>query len=264
MRTSASKTALGLTTLESREVPATFANGVLTINASESPVVGGSRMVTVRVVSQSPNGQFVKVDGQAINGAEVWLRPKDVTGVVVIGSPQKDRISVQAVEGKYGFHDLDGRVEVSGGGGNDVIYGTAFADRLSGGAGDDIIKGGPGSDVIRGGSGDDDLYGSGDGNTHPTDGNDAVYGEGDNDTLHGGGGNDILVGGPGVDVFLGGGPGDDTVYFDGQDKKPVHGWKGYGFEHAYAGNPKPPAFVAPFKTVGHRSADGWLDPMPVV
>lgn len=62
---------------------------------------------------------------------------------------------------------------LSGGEGNDILWGLAGVDSLSGGS--DSLLGGADDDVIRGGGG--------------------------NDTLNGGTGNDQLVGGTGADVF---------------------------------------------------------------
>lgn len=48
---------------------------------------------------------------------------------------------------------------ITGGNGDDIIWGNAGDDVINGGRGDDIIDGGPGDDVINGGRGDDDLTG---------------------------------------------------------------------------------------------------------
>ncbi len=61
----------------------------------------------------------------------------------------------------------------------------AGRDSLSGGAGDDLIYGNRGDDILDGGSGDDTLYG----------GQDA-------DRLSGGAGDDVLYGGLGGDSFI--------------------------------------------------------------
>ncbi len=52
---------------------------------------------------------------------------------------------------------LDGRNQIDGGGGNDIIHGghDNSGDILIGGAGDDVIFGGSGNDDLRGGTGDD-------------------------------------------------------------------------------------------------------------
>jgi hypothetical protein len=68
----------------------------------------------------------------------------------------------------------------NGGGGNDLILGTAAGETLNGGGGDDCIVGGGG-----------------------------------NDTLNGQGGNDVLIGGPGFWVVLNGGGGFDTCIRNG-------------------------------------------------
>ena len=79
---------------------------------------------------------------------------------------------------------------------------TGGDNTLSGGGGDDEIYGGSGDDTLNGGAGDDTLYGGAGG-----------------DTLDGGAGDDALVGGPGGDSFTGG-DGDDTVsYANARDEK---------------------------------------------
>ncbi len=65
------------------------------------------------------------------------------------------------------------------------------ADVLSGGAGDDIIYGYGGNDTLNGGDDNDVLFGGA--------GNDTLNGDAGNDTLVGGAGNDILNGGTGTD-----------------------------------------------------------------
>jgi Ca2+-binding RTX toxin-like protein len=67
-----------------------------------------------------------------------------------------------------------------------TILGTVFADELSGTGGDDIIYGG--SVAV---------------NRYTNDGNDTVYARGGNDIVYGGGGNDLLVGDEGSDILIG-------------------------------------------------------------
>lgn len=69
-------------------------------------------------------------------------------------------------------------------------------DKLSGGAGNDTLYGYDGNDKLLGGTGNDTLFG----------------GRG-NDNLQGGAGNDVLVGGSGIDV-LSGGAGRDVFVYD--------------------------------------------------
>ena len=109
----------------------------------------------------------------------------------VDGGPGNDLI--------YGGQDDD---LLSGGAGNDTLVGglnspetfvfrdgqlwiPAGQDSLSGGAGDDLVYGNQGDDLLAGGSGDDTLYG----------GQDA-------DRLTGGADDDLLYGGLGGDAFV--------------------------------------------------------------
>ncbi|MDR6539341.1 calcium-binding protein [Variovorax soli] len=112
---------------------------------------------------------------------------------------------------------------LTGGTGNDTIYGYSTADTLSGDSGNDGLYGRDGNDVLNAGAGDDSLAGEG--------GNDTLNGEAGNDTLQGGAGDDILQGGAGNDILAGGrydtwngyydGWGNDVYQFgrgDGQDR----------------------------------------------
>ncbi|MBI5041634.1 MAG: hypothetical protein HZB57_10705, partial [Gammaproteobacteria bacterium] len=82
---------------------------------------------------------------------------------------------------------------------NDVIHGSAMADRVDAGLGDDQIYGAAGADTLMGGQGADTLDGGA-----------------DNDTLDGGVGNDTLLGGAGEDRYvLQWGMGSDLVIEDG-------------------------------------------------
>jgi RTX calcium-binding nonapeptide repeat (4 copies) len=54
---------------------------------------------------------------------------------------------------------ITGFEQVIGGGGNDLIYGSAVANQILGNAGGDILCGFAGNDVLNGGLGEDDLFG---------------------------------------------------------------------------------------------------------
>ncbi len=107
--------------------------------------------------------------------------------------------------------NFPGRATLRGGGGNDVLSGTADADFLDGGDGADSILGRSGGDNLFGGAGNDTLQGE--------LGNDTIDGGADADIVLGQQGNDSLVGGTGRDVLIGsvgndsvdGGDGDDLV-----------------------------------------------------
>ena len=98
-----------------------------------------------------------------------------------------------------------GLESVSGGSGDDQLFGDDGENSLTGGPGADEIHGRGGSDSVTGLSGQDQLYGD--------DGADVVWGHG---------GRDILVGGAGDDGVVsaeerGGGRPDELVCGDGED-----------------------------------------------
>ncbi|WP_342342401.1 calcium-binding protein [Roseivivax marinus] len=121
------------------------------------------------------------------------------------------------IEGGLSYED--GREVLSGGRGNDLIFGDdsnnsapVFSrDVISAGWGDDTVEAGSGKDVIGGGHGDD-LIDAGwqDDSVYAGAGSDTVEGDRGNDLLQGGMGSDSLSGGQGNDT-LSGGPGNDTL-----------------------------------------------------
>jgi hypothetical protein len=115
------------------------------------------------------------------------------SGVRVTGSPGADTI---AAGGGGAVACPDPAVEISGGGGPDVLQSGCSADHLAGNAGRDSLDGGAGSDELDGG-GDGDVLEGGPGT----------------DVLRGGDGRDLLVPGTGADVILGG-PGTDRVSYE--------------------------------------------------
>lgn len=107
----------------------------------------------------------------------------------------------------------DGNDEIVGSNGDDIIEGGGndIEDRLSGGAGNDTIYGcGPspevdGQDRIRGGTGNDILYGNGgEDDIGGGDHDDWIYGNEQDDTLVGDEGRDHIYGGAGNDNIGGG------------------------------------------------------------
>ena len=58
-----------------------------------------------------------------------------------------------------GVAELDGKLSVTGGGGDDVLTGGTLADTLSGGAGADTLDGGAGADTITSGAGNNNITG---------------------------------------------------------------------------------------------------------
>ncbi|MCB1064158.1 MAG: LEPR-XLL domain-containing protein, partial [Verrucomicrobiae bacterium] len=115
------------------------------------------------------------------------------------------------------------RDEISGGLGNDQIFGQGGDDLLEGDDGNDAIFGGAGHDEILGGNGIDEIHG-GDGNDNIQGGNDSddLYGDAGDDYIDGGESSDEIFGGDGADVLIGGlgndwiegGAGNDAIIGD--------------------------------------------------
>jgi len=108
---------------------------------------------------------------------------------------------------------------ITGGSGDDTLFGFAGNDTIRGLGGDDVLFGSDGSDVVDGGSGDDFLFGDLTLVEGVGFGNDTLIGGDGIDALDGDEGNDSLVGGNGSDFFfdrqgnntIGGGANDDYI-----------------------------------------------------
>jgi Ca2+-binding RTX toxin-like protein len=71
---------------------------------------------------------------------------------LAIDASTLDAMDILSVDGSA---EINGRLELTGGAGKDVLKGGAGADMLVGGAGDDTLVGGQGADVLTGGAGKD-------------------------------------------------------------------------------------------------------------
>ena len=102
--------------------------------------------------------------------------------------------------------DADGIDNINGGAGSDYINGNAGADIINGGTGSDRILGGNGGDSIVGGDGNDTVNGNlGDDSIAGNANDDYLRGGQGADTIDGGAGNDIIKGDLGTDTITGGG-----------------------------------------------------------
>ena len=122
---------------------------------------------------------------------------------------------------------------VTGGFGNDAIYGANFDNILNGGAGIDYLEGYAGNDTLYGGSGGDILSGGA--------GNDYLDGREGNDQLYGGAGDDALFGLTGIDILNGdagddvlNGEADDDYLYGGLENDTLSG--GAGNDNLYGGD----------------------------
>lgn len=134
----------------------------------------------------------------------------------VIGSKFEGRGGSDVISGgsgndvMYGDYEagenllLDGSDKMYGGAGNDTMYGGGGADTLYGGTGADVLNGGSGNDVLYGEAGNDDLWGD--------SGSDYLSGGDGDDQIRGGTGSDVLIGGAGNDYLRAGA--DDLVEVD--------------------------------------------------
>ena len=175
---------------------------------SDTPAVGGQRF-------ESVSGVMMPLDFN-ING---------VSSLIVNGNNGNDKVTIKSLDNAF-----RGRVELTGGEGNDTIDATGAKTvkpktnvspivvtpvnvLIYGGKGNDYVIGGIGNDTILGEGGNDTLLG-GDGNDAISGGigNDRIDGGNGNDTLLGDAGKDILTGGNGADLLLGG---DDNDILNG-------------------------------------------------
>ncbi|WP_428842131.1 Hint domain-containing protein [Planktotalea frisia] len=107
--------------------------------------------------------------------------------------------------------ELNDRDVVTGGAGNDTIFGGDDDDILSGGNGNDSIDGGIDEDTIDGQNGNDVLIGGdGDDSVLGGAGTDSITGDDGSDTIDGGSGNDTITGGADADNIFGG-AGEDSI-----------------------------------------------------
>ncbi|MBT9316341.1 calcium-binding protein [Leptothoe spongobia] len=138
----------------------------------------------------------------------------------------------------YGTNNDD---VLSGGLGNDWIFGLGGNDDLWGSAGDDYLNGGDGDDILHGGNGDNYLYGGagndllilfGQGSNIAVggDGNDEIIMSGGVGTqkIYGGNGNDYILLDNNVEAnnYISGGNGDDYIFRLGDSNDTISGGAG--------------------------------------
>jgi Ca2+-binding RTX toxin-like protein len=147
----------------------------------------------------------------------IWANGGDAHDSLTGGSGENTLwggAGADSLSGGTGNDTLSGDVGVdtlSGGSGDDFLSGGADADSLTGGNGDDTLWGGAGADSLIGGSGNDSIHGGAQMDLLFGDaGSDALFGEDDRDKLYGGGDYDSLFGGAGAD-WLDAGSGSEIV-----------------------------------------------------
>jgi len=135
--------------LETREVPAfitTFRSGNLRIAFDNDGATAQS------VVISAINGKVT------LNETPTSILAARVRTITVVGSDLNNFIDLHFVSTGTGFRKLDGKITLSGNGGDDVLIGSQFGDKLNGGDGFDQLMGGSGKDTLNGGNGHDWIY----------------------------------------------------------------------------------------------------------
>jgi Ca2+-binding RTX toxin-like protein len=166
-----SRSRLCLETLESRDTPAVFYNfaaGALHVWFDNAPVPSaGPGNAQATAISAIGGNVTLNLSGYDVFICDAQNRPvpaSQVKEIVIDGSNQPNFIDLRFVSTGTGFSArLNRHITIRGHGGNDVLIGSAFDDRMRGGAGFDQIYAGAGNDWLAGDAGDDWLYG-GDGN----------------------------------------------------------------------------------------------------
>lgn len=198
--------------------------------------VWGTAQITAHLASASdvpPEEAEEDASGyaQGSDTGPFWPIRKDLDGVDVMYTDGGHRSAVSGGQGNdtlygRGFDDgLFGGVGddqlwasihgsfMSGGSGHDRLLGNIGDDSLSGGSGNDFLNGESGGDSLSGGKGVDVLNaGFGDDSLAGDEGSDMLFGGQGNDSLAGGEGMDHLSGDEGDDTLLGG-SGSDTFFF---------------------------------------------------
>jgi Ca2+-binding RTX toxin-like protein len=144
---------------------------------------------------------------------------------IVFGGDGQDTVNGEPrAGGKFVFWPASGRLQISGGAGDDFLYGGTGPDQIAGDEGSDTLKGADGNDQLSGGPGDDNLEGGA--------GDDLLDGGPGNDRLISGEGRDTIVGGDGNDEINGYIADDDTYRYWNQSG-PVDADGGAGDDFVY-------------------------------
>jgi hypothetical protein len=203
------RTRLGLTALESREVPATVVDGVLMIDGT-----AGHDSVTVYSLWVGRNSS---------TGVELYpaigVLQGGITQLIDLSLITQNQVEFRAYTGDDLFDNksLELSAFADGGDGNDTLFGGRFNDTLIGGTGNDTLAGRQGDDTSSGMEGNDFLFEFGFGDLALGSGNDKLDGGSGDDTITAGDGSDFVDGGQGADRIDGGRGDDELNGGDGDD-----------------------------------------------
>ncbi|MCO6454487.1 MAG: hypothetical protein J5I93_04145 [Pirellulaceae bacterium] len=206
-----------------------YATGENTFLPQHFGLVGGAQMLQQLLVYAQGGDDYVVVAGHVVDGngdpipvefhgeaGNDYLAGADGDDLLV-GGPGRDRVlGGEGHNRLFGDGNLldasgipvelptDGDDQVTGRGGNDILFGGGGDDYLVGAAGDDYLHGGSGDDQLDGGADDDVLIGAAGGDTlSGSDGDDILLGGAGSDRVYGRAGHDVLLGGDGLDQVRG-------------------------------------------------------------
>lgn len=204
-------------------------NDVLTINAdgfssfnsgpTYDPNTGlpipGNRMWSFATGGLGKDVVNVNTDGSLL-GTVDGGRGNDTMNISTIAPTESTESEDIITEDKYSYDWR--RLNISGGSGNDSIFGSSDDDNIDGGPGNDVVYGFEGDDFLQGGSGNDTLYGGGDNDQlYGGDGDDSLFGDSGENSLSGGYGKNKIVIGDENGAGYAQVDGDDTVYGTADD-----------------------------------------------
>ncbi|HSX94277.1 MAG TPA: calcium-binding protein, partial [Hydrogenophaga sp.] len=168
---------------------------------------------------------------------------------VMVGTEGADSFDSTYYSAYSSWFNLSLLTHFLGGGGNDMVGGSARDDSLWGGTGNDVLFGYTGNDRVYGEEGDDELYGD----------------EGA-DVLDGGIGHDFLIGGRGDDTAFGGAGDDELQGQNGNDRllgqagnDRLFGYLGNDQMWGGDGNDMLQGFIAFNETLSYTTADPMTD-----
>jgi Ca2+-binding RTX toxin-like protein len=137
-------------------------------------------------VLETADTDFVLADNSLTSVATGTDALTSIEGGILNGGAAANSIDASA---------FSGTSEINGGGGDDILLGSAQASMLEGAAGNDSITGGAQNDIISGGTENDTINGA--------DGDDSINGGDNDDLINGGLGADTISGDDGNDRLIG-------------------------------------------------------------
>lgn len=150
---------------------------------------------------------------QSLGVIDVWGKGRDSATDYHYAMGEQGDDTMDGADGSPAF--LSGGIgndSITGGNGNDRLFGDSGHDYISAGLGNDTVYGGDGADGLFAGEGDDQIYGgAGADDISDTGGFNRIFGEGGNDRIYAGDDDDFVSGGAGEDWMDGGVGAFDTV-----------------------------------------------------